>query len=183
MSCKEYDSLIDKYLLNEISAIELEELKEHAADCSDCKEIIDGSAAIDDGYEQITVVDDEYWSDFDRRLALRLGEGVPVPLSLWQRIFNTIKTPNLRPAFITAALTACFLTCSPDTPKELREQKPALSQYMDQQKSEPNGQSAKAKELPKMNTFSAQNEKGEELMAMSFTVGNVQIYWVFNEDS
>ena len=181
MSCKDYEHLLDSFLINEVAEKELEKLLDHAKSCQECRLVMNTSAFIDKEVQQIGSADEAYWSEFDRNLASRLASKSKTPkVTLWQRLAAFFGSPRWRPAFITAALTACFLTCNPDTPKELRD---TAKEPATQVTTSTKGESKEDNKLPKMTTFSAQNDKGDELMAMSFSVGNVEIYWVFSEDT
>ena len=180
MSCKDYEHLLDSFLINEIGKNELSKLQEHANCCQECRLLMNTSALIDENVQNIGSADESYWSEFDCKLASRIAGNSIEKQSIWQRLTALLGSPRWRPAFITAALTACFLTCNPDTPKELTTLSKATSTAV---ASSATGQAKNDNKLPKMKTFSAQNDKGDELMAMSFSVGNVEIYWVFNEDA
>ena len=180
MSCKDYEHLLDSFLINEISKDELKKLQQHAKSCQECWLLMNSSARIDDEVQNIGSADDIYWREFDCKLASRIACNSIEKQSIWQRLTALFGNPRWRPAFITAALTACFLTCNPDTPKELRA---PVKEPTVQVSAPTKGVHKKDNKLPKMKTFSAQDDKGDELMAMSFSVGKVQIYWVFNEDT
>ncbi len=185
MSCNQFNELMDKHLLGESSAAEEERLIKHSKECEECAALLSFSSSIDSEIEHFgeNAVDDEYWSTFADRVHQGLAATPTAQETFFQRLWRNLGVPGLRPAVITAALTVCFLTCSPENPDKVVHHQTGAAEPTTVIPKSTSKHPKNEPIMPKMKTFSAQDDKGEELMAMSFSVGNVQVYWVINKDS